>query len=149
MNINQSANAVFSISIDALTPLGTLAQFPFNLGNGTYNYNFTFSEVIGIIDEDYETGNFTNYAWTHNNFPWFIDSVQPYEGAFCSQSFNGLPDGEESELFISVNVLETFDGAMEKHGALFFFVPLIAAMAGNVGVRMSIYFAVIVGQRRT
>jgi len=39
--------------------------------------------------------------------------------------------------FISVNVLETFDGAMEKHGALFFFVPLIAAMAGNVGVQSS------------
>ncbi|MBW2961939.1 magnesium transporter [Mesonia aestuariivivens] len=39
--------------------------------------------------------------------------------------------------FISVNVLETFDGAMEKHGELFFFVPLIAAMAGNVGVQSS------------
>ena len=39
--------------------------------------------------------------------------------------------------FISVNVLETFDEAMEKHGALFFFVPLIAAMAGNVGVQSS------------
>jgi hypothetical protein len=109
LNISQSANVVFTISIDVLTPLGTLAQLPFDFGNGTYNYNFIFSEVIGIIDEDYETGNFTNYAWTHNNFPWFIDSVQPYEGVFCSQSFNGLPDGEESELFISVNVLVAGD----------------------------------------
>ena len=109
LNISQSTNAIFTISIDALTPLGTLAQFPFDFGNGTYNYNFTFSDVIGIIDEDYETGNFTNYAWTHNNFPWVIDSVQPYEGVFCSQSFNGLPDGEESELFISVNVLAAGD----------------------------------------
>jgi len=39
--------------------------------------------------------------------------------------------------FISVSVLETFDGAMATHGALFFFVPLIAAMAGNVGVQSS------------
>lgn len=39
--------------------------------------------------------------------------------------------------FISVSVLGTFEGAMEEHGALFFFVPLIAAMAGNVGVQSS------------
>ncbi|MDT0690784.1 magnesium transporter [Salegentibacter sp. F188] len=39
--------------------------------------------------------------------------------------------------FISVTVLGTFDAAMQKHAALFFFVPLIAAMAGNVGVQSS------------
>jgi len=39
--------------------------------------------------------------------------------------------------FISVSVLETFDSAMQKHASLFFFVPLIAAMAGNVGVQSS------------
>lgn len=39
--------------------------------------------------------------------------------------------------FVSVTVLGTFEAAMEKYGALFFFVPLIAAMAGNVGVQSS------------
>lgn len=39
--------------------------------------------------------------------------------------------------FISVRVLGVFDGAMEEHGNLFFFTPLIAAMAGNVGVQSS------------
>ncbi len=39
--------------------------------------------------------------------------------------------------FVSVTVLGTFEGAMEKYGELFFFVPLIAAMAGNVGVQSS------------
>jgi len=39
--------------------------------------------------------------------------------------------------FVSVKVLGTFDAAMEQHGELFFFVPLIAAMAGNVGVQSS------------
>lgn len=109
LNTNQSANAVFTISIDALTPMGTLAQFPFDIGDGNYIYSFTFSDVVGIIDEDYELGNFTNYAWTHNNFPWSIDSVLPYEGTYCSRSFDGLPDGEESELYIDVNVLAAGD----------------------------------------
>ncbi len=39
--------------------------------------------------------------------------------------------------FVSVSVLGTFSNAMEEHPELFFFVPLIAAMAGNVGVQSS------------
>lgn len=39
--------------------------------------------------------------------------------------------------FISVSVLGTFDAALQDHAGLFFFVPLIAAMAGNVGVQSS------------
>ena len=39
--------------------------------------------------------------------------------------------------FISVKLMGLFDGAMETHPELFFFTPLIAAMAGNVGVQSS------------
>jgi magnesium transporter len=39
--------------------------------------------------------------------------------------------------FITVRVLGLFEGAMLNHGNLFFFTPLIAAMAGNVGVQSS------------
>lgn len=39
--------------------------------------------------------------------------------------------------FITVRVLGLFEGAMAEHGNLFFFTPLIAAMAGNVGVQSS------------
>ena len=107
--INQSLNAVFTIDIDPFTPLGILTHFPFDLGNGIYTYNFTFSDVIGIIDEDYEVGNFSNYTWIQGIYPWSIDSILPYEGTYCSKSFDGLPDGEESELSIIVNVLAAGD----------------------------------------
>ncbi|CAM4028989.1 magnesium transporter [Flavobacterium antarcticum] len=39
--------------------------------------------------------------------------------------------------FVTVSVLGLFEGAMKEHGKLFFFTPLIAAMAGNVGVQSS------------
>lgn len=39
--------------------------------------------------------------------------------------------------FIAVKVSGQFEGAMEDYGVLFFFTPLIAAMAGNVGVQSS------------
>jgi magnesium transporter len=39
--------------------------------------------------------------------------------------------------FVSVRLLNSFSGAMTDHKELFFFTPLIAAMAGNVGVQSS------------
>jgi magnesium transporter len=39
--------------------------------------------------------------------------------------------------FITVHTLGLFEPAMKEHGQLFFFTPLIAAMAGNVGVQSS------------
>ncbi|WP_445456082.1 magnesium transporter [Flavobacterium sp. HNIBRBA15423] len=39
--------------------------------------------------------------------------------------------------FVSVRVLGIYEPAMEEHRTLFFFTPLIAAMAGNVGVQSS------------
>jgi len=39
--------------------------------------------------------------------------------------------------FITVKVIGIFDAALQNHGSLFFFTPLIAAMAGNVGVQSS------------
>lgn len=39
--------------------------------------------------------------------------------------------------FVAVTVAGTFEDAMNEYGVLFFFIPLIAAMAGNVGVQSS------------
>lgn len=39
--------------------------------------------------------------------------------------------------FISVHMLGLFEGAMDQYRKLYFFTPLIAAMAGNVGVQSS------------
>jgi len=39
--------------------------------------------------------------------------------------------------FVSVSILGGFSEAMESYPVLFFFTPLIAAMAGNVGVQSS------------
>ncbi len=39
--------------------------------------------------------------------------------------------------FITVKVMGVFDDALANYGELFFFTPLIAAMAGNVGVQSS------------
>ena len=60
MSINGQQTASFNISIAPNTPVGTPAEFSFNIGNSSYSYSAIFNEVIGVINEDYETGDFTN-----------------------------------------------------------------------------------------
>ena len=100
----RSQSATFNITIDANTPVGTLAEFSFDVTDGIYLYSNIFSQVIGIIDEDYETGDFTQYAWVNDiNFPWTIDNINVYEGNNSTRS-GSVPDSEVSHLNITVDV---------------------------------------------
>ncbi len=113
--VNGQQATIFNISINANTPVGTLAQFPFDLTDGVYSHNNTFSQTIGIIDEDYETGDFTQYAWVNDPvFPWTIDNSNVYEGNNSSRSGAGLPDGEVSHLDINVDVTAPGDISFYK-----------------------------------
>ena len=73
-------------------------------------------QMAAGISEDVEADD-SIWRLTRARLPWLILAL-----------FGG---------FISVTVLGTFSSAMNDHAALFFFVPLIAAMAGNVGVQSS------------
>ena len=55
------------------TPIGTLAEVPFDITDGVYSHNTIFYKTIGIVDEDYESGEiFSQYSWVQGNYPWFI-----------------------------------------------------------------------------
>jgi magnesium transporter len=73
-------------------------------------------QLAAGISEDVDSGD-TVWQLTRARLPWLILAL-----------IGG---------FISVNVLGLFQPAMRAHEVLFFFVPLIAAMAGNVGVQSS------------
>ena len=114
LNVNQNQSAIFNISINSNTPVGTYADFSFNLTDGLYSYNHTFNDIIGIIDEDYETGDFTQYAWDNDvDYPWTIDSVNIYEGQNSSKS-GTVPHSAVSNLKINLNVIVPGDISFYK-----------------------------------
>ena len=80
----------FNITIDA-NVLNKSSRFNFNVNNNIYYHNKTFYETVGIVDEDYETGDFSQYNWIQGNFPWYVSNNNPYEGVI-SKSSNNLPD---------------------------------------------------------
>ena len=114
INANQQQNAVFNITISSIAPVGTLAEFPFDITDGVYSHQNTFSATIGVIDEDYETGDFTQYSWIQGTFPWSVDNGQIYEGNYSSRSAISLPDDEESELSIMLDVIAAGDISFYK-----------------------------------
>lgn len=73
-------------------------------------------QMAAGISEDVEADS-TIWQLTRARLPWLILGL-----------FGGLG---------AVYVMQGFDSALEKYEILFFFTPLIAAMAGNVGVQSS------------
>ena len=114
LNTTQSQIVSFNITVDNNTPVGTNIIFPFNINDQIYSYQTDFSEFAGEINEDYESGDFSNYSWLQGTFPWVVDANQIYEGSYSSRSAFNLPDGEESELSIYVNVLSPGDISFYK-----------------------------------
>ena len=115
LNVNQQQATVFNITVNSNTPVGTYVEFPYDLSDGVYTYNNTFNAIVGIINEDYETGDFTNYAWINDPvYPWVIDNANIYEGIHSSKSGDGLPDGEVSHLDINIDVTAPGDVSFFK-----------------------------------
>ncbi|MBG66188.1 MAG: hypothetical protein CMP73_05985 [Flavobacteriales bacterium] len=95
----------FNVTVSNTTPLATPVNFAFNISDGFYTYTNTFNEVIGIIDEDYETGDFTQFSWIQGTYPWIIDNSNVYEGMNSSRSAYNLPNNQDSELSITLDVV--------------------------------------------
>ena len=103
----ETSEGVFSISVDAATPLGENFSLNLNVSsnNGTYTNTFLMNFTVGLIVEDWETGNFDQFEWeTGGNSDWLISNANPYEGVYCSQS-GDINDNQTSYLSISYNVL--------------------------------------------
>jgi hypothetical protein len=101
----QSLEAAYNFIVGNQTPLGSEISFTNTLSAGPYADTSVFTQVVGQIDEDFETGDFLKYAWVQGgNLPWNISSVAPFEGSYCSKS-GAITNDQTSELNIEFTVL--------------------------------------------
>ncbi len=104
-----NAYATFEIEVDEDTPLGTNTMFAFAVTSAAYSTSHDYYTSIGILVEDWESGDFTNFNWQFDgDVPWLITTINPYEGTYCAQS-GDIADGQESELFLYIDVLAEGD----------------------------------------
>ncbi len=105
IDADETAFAEFSVTANPATPLGTIAEFSFDVASGNYDATADFIIKIGAIVEDWETGDFTQYEWSQDGeADWFIQTDVVYEGTNASAS-GDISHSETSEMLVDVDVL--------------------------------------------
>ncbi|MBK7213809.1 MAG: T9SS type A sorting domain-containing protein [Bacteroidales bacterium] len=105
-NINPlgSATAIFNVTVNPTTPAGLPAGLIYTVNAAAYSAQKTFNIQVGLVVEDWETGDFTKFNWTSGgNQPWTITNVGPYEGVYSAKS-GAVTNSQSSQLIIQYNV---------------------------------------------
>jgi hypothetical protein len=110
INASSTENAVFNITVASDAPIGTNVSFDYNVTAGSYSADETFNRSIGLILEDFETGNFASFPWeSAGSANWTIVTELPYEGIYCAES-GDISNSQTSELILTADV--TADGTI-------------------------------------
>ncbi|MFC2086410.1 C25 family cysteine peptidase [Bacteroidota bacterium] len=91
------------VTIDPLTPIGTSIGLTFTLIADQYMATETITRSVGLMLEDFESGDFSLYDWNlEYDSTWFI-SDESYEGGFGIKS-DTIIDEEEASFSLEINV---------------------------------------------
>lgn len=108
MEVGVLKTGTYQITVDANTPYGTAVSVDKLSGDQNYNNTKNFELIVGLQDEDFESGDLSQYNWTPINSPWSVVTEAPYEGTYCSKS-GSISHDESSELSITLDVLTAGD----------------------------------------
>ncbi|MCK9204919.1 MAG: carboxypeptidase regulatory-like domain-containing protein [Bacteroidales bacterium] len=85
--VGETVNAQFTVTVSPDAPLNTPVEFLYTVESGLYHAQKTFTPKIGLVVEDFESGDFTQFPWVFSgNSPWVISNIQPYEGIYSAKS---------------------------------------------------------------
>ncbi len=102
--VNGLETASFTIELDESTPVGSTVDLGVELLCGMYGDFQMFNLPVGLIVEDFETGDFSSYDWEFGgNADWTITSNDPWEGDYAAKS-GSINDQQTSTLQISMSV---------------------------------------------
>lgn len=96
--------AEFNVEVSSEAPIGELANFSIDIAAGNYADNMSIMLPLGLVIEDWETGDFEQFEWTFGgNADWeIIDGANVYEGTYSAKSMN-INDNQTTSLMIDVD----------------------------------------------
>lgn len=101
---NGMHQAVFTITLSEQIEAGTIIDLNVTQTSGYYSAQKTFQPKVGLVLEDFETGDFSAFGWAMGgNQPWQITGSYVYEGAFSARS-GSLGNSQTSVLMIDLDV---------------------------------------------
>ena len=107
LDIDAIMTAEFSVSVSEDTSTGSSIIFTNTVDAGSYSAIKEFGFKVGLIIEDWETGDFNKYSWLNSgNSDWMITDVDPYEGTYCAKSGT---IGHNQQSTLSITYYVSFD----------------------------------------
>ncbi|NCC73144.1 MAG: T9SS type A sorting domain-containing protein [Sphingobacteriia bacterium] len=104
LNGGESANAAFNITVAPGAQIGAVATLNLGLTSGFYLFETSFYPKIGLIVEDFETGDFSQFNWDFaGSAPWSVVSTGAYEGTYAAKS-GTIGNNATSEINITIEV---------------------------------------------
>lgn len=101
-----SVQANFPVTIAEDAPYGQGITFLYTIISGAYNIEKTYVQPIGIIIEDFESGDFSQFNWYEGGIqPWTITGSETYEGVYSSRS-GVISHSQTSQLILDYEVGE-------------------------------------------
>jgi hypothetical protein len=140
--------AVFNVTVSVAAPVGTAVSFMYDVTSGGYNVQENFGATIGLIVEDWETGDMSQFDWTTGgNSNWAVSQQTPYEGTYCIKS-GDINDNQsnwlslEYEVFSSDSISFWFKVSSEaSYDYLKFYIDNVelSSWSGEVGWERAAY----------
>jgi len=82
-----SVNAIFTVTASSQLFEGTPISFNYSVDAGVYDLDEEISMTVGLIIEDFESGNFNMLDWYFSgDADWSITESDVYEGNYCAKS---------------------------------------------------------------
>ena len=95
--------ATFDIEVDDDATLGMIATLGLMITSGGYTSAFPYYPSIGLIMENFETGDFSLFNWQMGSFGWEISASNAYEGTYCAESAN-INDNQDASISVTMDV---------------------------------------------
>ena len=105
----------FTVIVDPTAAIGSAVRFKNYAHSVSQHDQKIWNEKIGLIVEDWETGDFTKFAWQFPDVPWSICDTAVFEKLHCAQSGHLSTPGT-SGLTLQYNVL--IDDSISFHRRL-------------------------------
>ncbi|MBU2556360.1 MAG: T9SS type A sorting domain-containing protein [Bacteroidetes bacterium] len=92
--------AQFEVFVNPASPIGVVADFSLLLVSGAYEAEKSFTTKIGLIVEDFESGDFESFPWAFSgNLPWTLTESGAYEGQYSAKS-GLIGDSQSSQIMV-------------------------------------------------
>jgi subtilisin family serine protease len=83
----ETTEAVFNVTVSPVAPIGTVIDLTLEVSSGYYDLMQLFTPKVGLIVEDFETGDFSKFPWQFaGSANWTIINSGAYEGDYAAKS---------------------------------------------------------------